>query len=442
MDSNFFNHKIEYSLLGLLVLENSLMTKAIGYLSADDFYSEKNKIIFKTMVDLHSENIEIDLPILISRVNEAKTNLFKGESLEDYFANLIKSAGVKSNLDSYIKIIVETAKKRSLKLKIKQLNSELETSGSDIDIIISDFQNALTEAKGVSSHDFKSSKEVLEEAIKEIQLKRSGKALSGISSNYRKLDKITTGFQRGDLIIIAARPSMGKTAFALNLGINISKNHNVAMFSLEMPSIQILNRVLSAESFVPGSKIRTASNLTNNDLQKIELKSEVIKKLKFFIDDTPGLRLSELVWKAKRLHKNIGLDIIIIDYLQLITMGNKHNGDNRQREVSIISSTLKKLARELEVPIIALSQLSRRVEQREDKKPLMSDIRESGAIEQDADLIMFLYRESYYNRPKDGGSSELDETIISIAKHRNGATGDVQLLFKPEISLFIEGRDE
>ena len=283
--------------------------------------------------------------------------------------------------------------------------------------------------------DFKSSNEVVNEVIENIHKMSAQKSgVTGVATGYRDLDNTTNGFQRGDLIILAARPSMGKTAFALNVAMQIAQlNHQAAaIFSLEMPAEQLISRMLSAKSRVPGGQLRTGF-LNNNEWNQLNEAAADLKATKIFIDDSPNVRVSEIHSKCRKLQAEHGLAVILIDYIQLIT-GSGRNPDNRQQEVSEISRGLKGLARELQVPVIALSQLSRSVEKREDKRPMLSDLRESGALEQDADIVMFLYRDEYYQREKSEEGTE--KTEINIAKHRNGPTRQIELAFERNINAF------
>jgi replicative DNA helicase len=263
--------------------------------------------------------------------------------------------------------------------------------------------------------------------------KQSGET-TGIPTGFQDLDKITAGFQRNDLIIVAARPSVGKTAFALNISQNVATraDENVAIFSLEMGAQQLVMRMLCAEGNVDAQRLRTGQ-LEEEDWGKLSLAMSNLSQAGIYIDDTPGIRVNDIRAKCRRLKQEHGLGIIMIDYLQLI-QGNGRSSDNRQQEVSEISRSLKSLARELEVPVIALSQLSRGVESRQDKRPMMSDIRESGAIEQDADIVAFLYRDDYYNKE----TEDANTIEIIIAKQRNGPTGTVKLAFRKEFNKFVD----
>jgi replicative DNA helicase len=263
--------------------------------------------------------------------------------------------------------------------------------------------------------------------------KQSGET-TGIPTGFRDLDKVTAGFQRNDLIIVAARPSVGKTAFALNISQNVATraDENVAIFSLEMGAEQLVMRMLCAEGNVDAQRLRTGQ-LEDEDWGKLSLAMSSLSQAGIYIDDTPGIRVNDIRAKCRRLKQEHGLGMIMIDYLQLI-QGNGRSSDNRQQEVSEISRSLKSLARELEVPVIALSQLSRGVESRQDKRPMMSDIRESGAIEQDADIVAFLYRDDYYNKE----TEDANTIEIIIAKQRNGPTGTVKLAFRKEFNKFVD----
>ena len=267
------------------------------------------------------------------------------------------------------------------------------------------------------------------------------KGITGLATGFNNLDAITNGLQKSDLVIIAARPSVGKTAFALNMARNamvssFNIDPQIAFFSLEMSADQLLTRLLAAQSGVPISDLRTG-NLTASNQEDVNYSLEQMKKFGLHVDETPGIKIGDLKSKARKLKLEVGLDMIVIDYLQLITTAG--GSDNRQQEVSEISRELKGLAKELNIPVIALSQLSRGVEQRADKKPMMSDIRESGAIEQDADIIMMLYRPEYYGDNIDTGDEEMFEgkTSLIITKHRNGATGEIDFKFEKEINVFI-----
>lgn len=268
-------------------------------------------------------------------------------------------------------------------------------------------------------------------------LRSNKEKITGIKTGYVDLDHTTNGFQRGDLIILAARPSVGKTAFALNIALQSSLRNPgaVAIFSLEMPCEQLMQRILSAKSEVYGDKIRSGY-ISNEEMVRIQEACNEIRKTKIYIDDSAVIKMGDIFSKCRKLKSEQGLDMIIIDYLQLISSSSRSNSDNRQQEVSEISRSLKALARELDVPVIALSQLSRGVESRQDKHPMLSDLRESGSIEQDADIVMFLYRDSYQKKEEEAENA-VDPVDVDIAKHRNGATRRFQLMFAKNINAFF-----
>jgi replicative DNA helicase len=283
--------------------------------------------------------------------------------------------------------------------------------------------------------------DLVKQAIMEIETaKNSGSNLRGVPSGYTALDRITSGWQKSDLIILAARPSMGKTALALNIARNIAVDFKrpVAFFSLEMSSIQLVTRLISSESYLPAEKLRKG-DLADHEWQQLNSRIAPLVKAKLYIDDTPQLSIFELRAKCRRLKQQHDIQMVFVDYLQLMTAGNENRG-NREQEISNISRSLKSLAKELDVPVLALSQLSRNVESRPgSKKPILSDLRESGAIEQDADMVIFIYRPEYYGFTDDGeGNSTVGQAIINIAKHRNGKLGDVALRFIGQFARFDE----
>jgi len=305
----------------------------------------------------------------------------------------------------------------------------------EVEVLLSEAEkNILEVAQRKNAGAFHNIKDVLVRTYDNIELMHNRQGdITGIATGFAELDKMTAGFQRNDLIIVGARPSVGKTAFALNIAQNVATTtgENVAIFSLEMGAEQLVMRMLCAEGNIDAQRLRTGS-LTDEDWGKLTMAMGSLSNAGIFIDDTPGVKITDIRSKCRRLKQEHGLGMILIDYLQLI-LGSGRSGENRQQEVSEISRSLKQLARELQVPVIALSQLSRGVEQRQDKRPMMSDIRESGSIEQDADIVAFLYRDDYYD--KESESKNIIEIII--AKQRNGPTGTVQLAFVKEYNKFV-----
>ncbi|NQZ28889.1 MAG: replicative DNA helicase [Mycoplasmatales bacterium] len=430
--------EIEKAVLGLLLSNQHLIGNTLGYIVAEEFYDKRHRIIFETLEELAAADITIEIAAIINRLKEKGQFVEIGS--EAYLGTLISLAALESNLTKFIKVISEKAHLRKVKAVVTQLGKDLDKEDVDANELIEKVEtDILASTRDVAMGEFEDAATIIKKTIKNIEMRQSSTELAGIPTDWTDFNAMTSGFQKGDLVILAARPSMGKTAFALNIAATAAKNNSVAFFSLEMPKEHLMARILSSVSYVDGYKYKK-NVMTKLDWEKTNLAEEKISKMKLYIDDTPGLTLAELMWKAKKHHKNHPIDMIIIDYMQLIAGPKGSSGDNRQAEVSAISRGLKQLARELNVPLIALSQLSRRVEQREDKRPMMSDIRESGAIEQDADLIAFLYREAYYKKAEETSEEDLrhQTTKVIVAKHRNGAIGDIDLAFDPSIGLFTD----
>lgn len=432
-NSNIF--EIEEALLGL-ILTNSKLSDSISqvflYLDPDYFSTKPNEEMFRMFHHFEQNKIlEFDMTIIRNYISEH--NLSKIITVP-YLNKLISNAGYLTQLNFYQNAIYENFSKEKIKKTLKDIlkNIDVIDSKKAIENVRNDLLKI--EEKKVNT-DFILGSDVAQKVVTDAL---SGKKeIIGLKTGFLKLDSITTGLQNGDLIILAARPSVGKTAFALNLAMNaIVKNKSVIFFSLEMPAEQLMQRMISSLSYVNNYKFKEPDKLIKDEKEKILLAYEKIKDKKFFIDDSGSIKLNEIIWKSKKLKEKEQLDLIIIDYMQLIPLDSS-NG-NRQQEVSKISRSLKQLARELNVPIIALSQLNRRVEERESKKPMMSDLRESGSIEQDADIIAFLYREDYYNKNNDEEASNDHLTELNIAKHRNGSIGTIQFIFDSGVGRFKE----
>lgn len=423
------SQEIEEAILGLAIQNNSVATKVVAYLNSDDFFYLKNKIIFQSIEFLVEQNQLIESANLINHLKEKK--LFSDVDNGEYIQHLIEVSGYETNLNKYFEVLSSKSNLRKISDTTKTILNKLDSSGANYEDLVEEFQRTMYGLeKTRNSHEFVESKVLIKKIVEDIANRQDDKRLTGLVTGFHSIDSMTSGLQKGDLIIIAARPSMGKTAFALNIANNIAKSNNVAFFSLEMPAEQLLTRIISIEGNIDGNKLKNPSKMNETDWTRLYLVQDKIEKINLFIDDSPTIKLSEIVWKTRRLKNKGKLDLIIIDYLQLIPLSHKTTSDNRQQEVSIISRTLKQLARELEVPVIALSQLSRKVEQREDKTPMMSDLRESGAIEQDADIVGFLYREGYYSKDKEEAhDSALQQTDFIISKHRNGTVGSIDLGF-------------
>ena len=434
------SNEAEQSLLGAMMIYPSVA--AIAYdqgLEAKDFYLDIHKRIYTAMQDISDAGKPIDVTTLVSRLQDLEQlNLVGGA---DYIIKLSDTAISSANSSYYIDIIKSRAHLRRLIETAELIAEEGFDTASDLDEVMDKAEREiLNVTRSRRATDFKSSRDVVSNVMQELMKLRSMEGhITGVKTGYTDLDRVTNGFQRGDLIILAARPAMGKTAFALNLALNASFYNSgaIAIFSLEMPAEALMKRILSAKSAVESSKLRSG-NLRDDEFNKLNEAANELMATKLFVDDSSNVKISEVFSKCRKLRSEHGLDLVVIDYLQLISGSGRSSGDNRQQEISEISRSLKGLAREMECPVIALSQLSRSVETRLDKHPMLSDLRESGAIEQDADIVMFLYRDEYYN--KDENSQEDAETTnttdVDIAKHRNGATGRIQLAFQKNISAF------
>lgn len=407
-------------------------------LIAEEFFNENHQRLFNAMTFLMEQGQPIDAVSLITRLTDTnELNLVGGA---DYVLKLTEYAISAANASTYIEVIKSRAQIRRLIETAQKIEVESLENIKPLDELMDEAEREiLNVTRQRRTTDFRSSADVLNAVMERIQMLRSSKEkITGIKTGYVDLDGTTNGFQRGDLIILAARPSVGKTAFALNIALQSSLRNpgSIAIFSLEMPCEQLMQRILSAKSEVQGDKIRSGY-LNNEEMNRIQDACNELRKTKIFIDDSATIKMGDIFSKCRKLKSEHGLDMIIIDYLQLISSSSRSSGDNRQQEVSEISRQLKALARELEVPVIALSQLSRSVETRQDKHPMLSDLRESGSIEQDADIVMFLYRDSYQKEKDEADEAMIDEVDVDIAKHRNGATRRFPIMFSKNISAFF-----
>ncbi|QKY70811.1 replicative DNA helicase [Lentibacillus sp. CBA3610] len=428
------NIEAEQAVIGAVFLEPEALSSAAERLMPDDFYRASHQRIFDTMLKLIDKGEPIDLvTVTTSLSNEKKLDEAGGVA---YLSDLAGSVPTAANIVYYSKIVEEKALLRRLIRTATDIVTSGFASEDDVENVLNEAEkNILEVSSQKNSGNFKAIKDVLIDVYDNIeQLHNHDGDVTGIPTGYRDLDQITSGFQRNDLIIIAARPSVGKTAFALNIAQNVSINtdENVAIFSLEMGADQLVSRMLCAEGNIDAQRLRTGK-LEPDDWSKLTMAMGSLSNAGIYIDDSPGIRVSEIRSKCRRLKQEHGLGMILIDYLQLI-QGSGNSKENRQQEVSEISRALKALARELNVPLIALSQLSRGVEARQDKRPMMSDLRESGSIEQDADIVGFLYRDDYYDQ-----ESEKQNIIeIIISKQRNGPVGNVELAFVKEYNKFVD----
>lgn len=430
------NIDAEKSVLGSMFLTKYALQKAMESLSPDAFFLDANSKIFEVLCSLTNQNIPLDMTTVTAELDKQK--ILKSVGDVAYLTEIINYVPTAANIDEYIKIVEEKAVLRKLIDVATDIAGEgYSSKGSLSDVLDDAERKMLTVVRSRKGSEFRTIKDVLVKTQSDLErLSQAKSDITGIATGYREIDKVTSGLQNNELIIIAARPAMGKTAFALNLATNIAINSGktVALFNMEMGAEQLALRMLANLGQVNQGKLRNG-RLEHNDWKGVNEGISRLGDAKMYIDDTPGMTISEIRAKCRRLASSKdGLDIVIIDYLQLISGSEKYAG-NRQQEVSEISRSLKTLAMELNVPIVALSQLSRTVDSREDKRPLMSDLRESGSIEQDADIVAFLYRDDYYNK-----ESAIDEnTSVSefiFAKHRNGPTPTIELIFKRDTSTF------
>lgn len=427
------NIEAEQAVLGAIFLEPSALTTAAEILQPDDFYRTAHQRIFHAMMKLADEGKAVDVVTVTEEL--AAANQLEDVGGVSYLTELATSVPTAANIEYYAKIVEEKALLRRLIRTAVSIAQDCYQREDEVEVLIDEAEKKILEVAGrKNTGGFQNIRDVLFRTYDHIEkLHNRAGDVTGLATGFVDLDKITAGFQRNDLIIVGARPSMGKTAFALNIAQNVATKtgENVAIFSLEMGAEQLVMRMLCAEGNIDSQRLRTGT-LTEEDWGKLIMAMGSLSNAGIYIDDTPGIRVQDIRSQCRRLKQEKGLGMVIIDYLQLITGSSRH-AENRQQEVSEISRSLKQLARELEVPVIALSQLSRSVEQRQDKRPMMSDIRESGSIEQDADIVAFLYRDDYYN--KDSENKNIIEIII--AKQRNGPTGTVSLAFIKEYNKFV-----
>ena len=431
-----YSIEAEESLLGNIMLYPEAMRQTVDAgMSAEDFYLEKHRSIYNVMMAMHENKEKVDTVSLSSKLQDF--GIYDKVGGLDYLMQLANATISASNTKEYIQIV----RNKSLARKVIKVGEEISNDAYDaslsIDEMLENVEKKVTEVtRSKTNADFLKGEQVFTDTIKHIQaIQEAGTDITGVESRFNDLDRKTAGFQKGDLIILAARPSMGKTALALNIAMNSATvtPGAIAIFSLEMPAEQVAIRLLAAKAKIDIQKLRTGK-LNDAEWSALNINSQELKNQHFYIDDTPGIKVSEMYAKARKLAQEEGLYMIIVDYIQLIQATGK--SDSRQQEVSEISRRLKAMARELNVPVIALSQLSRGVESRQDKRPMLSDLRESGALEQDADLVLFLYRDAYYNH-EDMGSNDREDVELLIAKHRNGPTGKVLLAFEKNQNAFF-----
>ena len=422
----------EQSVIGSMIIDREAIVVASEAVTGEDFYSKQYGVLFETMVELNDEGKPVDLVTLQDRLKE-KDVPPEVSSLE-FVRDLITAVPTSANIKYYANIVAEKSTLRRLIKINEEIANTCYVGKESLDVILEETEKRIFNlVQRRNTDDFVPIRQVVMNAMDRIEKASHNKGnVTGVATGFIDLDYNTAGMQPSDLILIAARPSMGKTAFVLNIAeyVAFRQNQSVAIFSLEMSKEQLVNRLFSMESKVDSQHLRTG-NLSDDEWEKLIESAGMIGKSKLIIDDTPGISISELRSKCRRYKLDGQLDMIIIDYLQLMT-GSGRSTDSRQQEISDISRSLKALARELNVPVLALSQLSRAVEQRPDHRPMLSDLRESGAIEQDADVVMFIYRDDYYN--KDTERKNISEIII--AKQRNGPIGTVELVWLPDFTKF------
>lgn len=431
------NYEAEQSVLGAAFISKIALQKVCEDLMPESFFIDAHSKIFEVLKELYLQGIAVDITTVTDKLKSKK--LLKQVGDVDYLLEIVNSVPTASNVDYYINIVNEKAILRNLINTATGIVSEAYNGDSTINETLDDAERKiLNVVKNRKASEFKPIQEALSIAQTNLEkLSENGSEITGIPSGFYDLDKVTTGFHENELIILAARPGMGKTAIVLNIATNVAMTtkKNVAIFNLEMGADQLAMRMISSAGQIDGYKLRTG-RLEHNDWKRVNEAISQLADTHIMIDDTPGITIGEIRAKCRRLASSEeGLALIIIDYLQLVSTTNKYAG-NRQQEVAEISRSLKTLALELNVPIIACAQLSRAVEGREDKRPLMSDLRESGSIEQDADIVAFLYRDDYYNKEArmDDNNSVVE---FIIGKNRNGITKTIELLFKKNTSTFI-----
>ena len=431
----------EQSVIGSMIMDADAVIAAAELLKEEDFYSRQYGIFFQTILEMNRNNVEIDPVTLQDKLKEK--NLPPEVYSAEVIMNLIASVPTSANIRSYCDIVARKSILRRMIHAGEDIANACYSESQETETIFEQAEKKIFEisnSRGTS--DYVPVRQVVLNAMERIEAAARVKGtVTGLPTGFMDLDRQTAGFQRSDMILIAARPSMGKTALALNIAEHLVMHENkcIAIFSLEMSKEQLMNRLLAMESRVDSQKIRTGT-LSDQEWGDLIEAAGAIGESRLILDDTPAITVQELRSKCRRYKMEFGLEMIMIDYLQLMTGSGGRAGESRQQEISDISRALKAVARELDVPVIALSQLSRAVEQRPNKRPLLSDLRESGAIEQDADLVMFIYRDEYYNPDTD----DKNQAEIIIAKHRNGPVGTIKLGWTPALTRFtnLETRPE
>ncbi|MGX7092825.1 replicative DNA helicase [Hutsoniella sourekii] len=434
------SEQAEKSVLGALLIDPMVLTNVQGLIEVEDFYKRAHQIIYDQMLTLFESKGTIDLVTLTNQLQSYDQLELVGGA--DYLLDLASYTPTTANAEQYAEIIKNKSLLRRLINASEKISQAAYDEGDEIDVILAESEKLiLSIGEGHQDNRPRLMRELIGEAFNRIiELSENKQEVVGLPTGYIELDRLTSGFQPDQLIILAARPAVGKTAFALNIAQNVATKSKipVVVFSLEMGAVDLVNRMICAEGNIHASNLRTGQ-LTEDEWESLMVATDVLKDAPIFIDDTAGIKVAEISAKCRRLkQENPDLGLIVIDYLQLIEGSGQ---ENRQQEVSAISRQLKKLAKELAVPVIALSQLSRGLEHRQNKRPILSDIRESGSIEQDADIVAFLYREDYHQQEGDESEGHMDDlpdnTVeVILAKNRSGARDTVKLLFKKEYNKF------
>lgn len=422
----------EQSVIGSMIIDKTAIAQVLERLKEEDFYRDGHKILYKAIKEMFQKDMAVDLLTILEYLKS--TDMLEKTGGVTYISELSASVPTTANLSAYIKIVEEKSLLRKLIKSSTKIIEESYNGQDDVEKVLDAAQKKIFDiAEKKNSGDYEALSSVLERGFLEIErLFNNRGEITGVSSGIKDLDEKTSGFQKGEMVLIAARPSMGKTTFALNIAETAALRHgkSVVIFSLEMPREQLAYKLLCSEASVDMLKLRTG-NLDDEDWERIAKATGPLSKAKIYIDDTAGLSVMEMRSKCRKIKMEHGIDMILIDYLQLMSGSNT---ESRQQEVSEISRSIKALAKEMECPVIALSQLSRAPEQRADHRPMLSDLRESGSIEQDADVVMFLYRDEYYNKEsEDRGTAE-----CIIAKQRNGPVGTVKMAWIGAHSKFAD----
>jgi replicative DNA helicase len=430
--------ELEQAVLGALLLDGDSFLRVQDVLKEDYFFDEKNKYVFAAIKSLLEKNQPIDFYTVIEKLRSQQKLEFVGG--EFYVSDLTMKVTSSANIEFHAHIIIERYVQRELIKICGETIRDAFEPGTDAFALLDETEKQIYEIKNQGmKRNYVGIETLISKALEQIEANsKQSSDITGVPSGIRSVDRITSGWQKSDLIILAGRPGMGKTAFALTMLRNAAILHKVpvAFFSLEMSAVQLVTRLISAEAEVSSENLRKG-NISENEWNNLVSKTQVLSNAPVFIDDTPSLSVFELKAKARRLHSNHQIGLIMVDYLQLMKGDDvKESKMNREQEISYISRSLKNLAKELNIPVIALAQLSRETEKRADKTPQLSDLRESGSIEQDADLVAFIYRNAYYEKEEEQGLSKL-----IIRKHRNGAPGEADMVFKSNQQRFVDAAD-